>query len=173
MGKQWKECQTIFWGSKIIADGECSHEINRCLLHRRGAMANLYSILKSRDYFAKKGLCSQGSCFSIGHVWMWELDYKESWAPKNWCFWSVLDMTLKCPLDCKQIQPVHPKGNQPRVFFGRTDAEAETPNTLAIWCEELIGKDPDAGKNWKREEKGMTEDEMVRWHHCLNRHEFE
>ena len=106
---------------------------------------------------------------------MWELDYKESWAPKNWCFWTVvLEKTLESPLDCKKIKPVHPKGNQSWIFIGRTDAEAETP---ILWPPDaknwLTGKDPDAGKNWRQEEKGMTEDEMVGWHHRLNRHEFE
>ena len=101
---------------------------------------------------------------------MWELDYKESWAPKNWCFWIVvLEKTLESPLDCKEIQPVHPKGDQSWVFIGRTDAKAETP---VLWPPDvkgwLIGKDPDAGKDWGQEEKGMTEDEMVGWHHRLN-----
>ena len=105
---------------------------------------------------------------------MWELDYKESWAPKNWCFWTVvLEKTLESPLDCKEIQPVHPKGDQSWVFIGRTDVEAETP---ILWPPDvknwLIGKDPDAGKDWRQEEKGMTEDEMVGWHHRLNGHEF-
>ena len=98
---------------------------------------------------------------------MWELDYKESWAPKNWCFWTVvLEKTLESPLDCKEIQPVHPKGNQSWPFIGRTDAEAETP---ILWPPDrknwLSGKDPDAGKDWRREEKGTTEDKMVGWHH--------
>ena len=96
---------------------------------------------------------------------MWELDYKESWALKNWCFWSVvLEKTLESPLDCKEIQPVHPKGNQSWIFIGRTDAKAETPT---LWLPDaknwLIGKDPDAGKDWRQEEKEVTEDEMVRW----------
>ena len=113
--------------------------------------------------------------FSSGHVWMWDLDYKESWAPKNWCFWTVLlEKTLLSPLNCKEIQPVHPKGDQSWDFFGRTDAEAETP---VLWPPDvknwLIGKDPHAGKDWGWEEKGMTEDEMVGWHHWLNGHEFE
>ena len=100
----------IFWG--VAADGDCSHEIKRRLLLERKVMSNLDSILKSRQYFANKGASSQSYGFSSGHVWMWELDYKESWAPKNWCFWTVvLDKTLS-PLDCKEIQPVHPKGNQ-------------------------------------------------------------
>ena len=103
---------------------------------------------------------------------MWELDYKESWAQKNWCFWTVvLEKILESPLDCKEIQPVHSKVNQSWVFIGRTDAKAETP---IFWPPDakswLIWKDPDSGKDWRQEEKGMTEDEMVRWHHQLNRH---
>ena len=112
--------------------------------------------------------------FSSSHVWMWELDYKESWVPKNWCFWTVvLEKTLECPSDCKEIQPVHPKGNQPWIFIGRTDVEAETP---ILWPPDvknwLLGKDPDAGKDSRQEEK-WTEDGMVGWHHQLNGHEFE
>ena len=95
-------------------------------------------IEKQRHYFVNKGPSSQGYGFPSSRVWMWELDYKESWAPKNWCFWIVvLEKTLESPLDCKEIQPVHPKGDQSWIFIGRTDAEAETPNTLATWCEEL------------------------------------
>ena len=112
--------------------------------------------------------------FSSGHVWMWELDYKESWAPKNWCFWIVLfEKTLESPLDYKEIQPVHPKGDQSWVFIGRTDFEAETP---VLWPPDakswLLWKDPDAGKDWGQEEKGTTEDEMVVWHHWPNGHGF-
>ena len=105
---------------------------------------------------------------------MWELDYKESWVLKNWCFWTqVLEKTLESPLDCKEIQPVHPKGDQSWVFIGRTVAEAETPVNLATSCEEwLIGKDPDGGRDWGQEEKGTTEDEMSEWHHWLDAHEF-
>ena len=108
------------------------------------------------------------------HVWMWELDYKESWVPKNWCLWTVvLEKTLN-PLDCKEIQPVHPKGNQSWIFIGRIDAEAETP---ILWPpdanNQLIRKAPDAGKDWRHEEKGTTEDEMVGWHHQLDGHQFE
>ena len=112
--------------------------------------------------------------FSSSHVWMWELDYKENWAPKNWCFWTVvLEKTLESPLDCKGFQPVHPKGNQSWVLIGRTDVEAETPilrpPDAKSW---LIWKDPDAGKDWRQEKKGTTEDKMVGWHHRLNGHEF-
>ena len=132
-------------------------------------------IKKQRHYFANKGQSSLSYGFSSSHVWMWELDYKESWALKNWCFWTmVLEKTLESPLDCKEIQPVHPKGNQSWIFIGRTDAEAETP----ILClpngkNWIIGKDPDAGKDRKQEEKGTTEDEMVGWLHWLYGHEFE
>ena len=165
----------IFFGSKITTDGDCSHEVKRRLLLERKAMTNLDSILKSRDNFANKGLSSQGCGFSSSHVWMWELDYKESWVLKNWCFWIVvLDRTLESPLDCKEIRPVHPKGDQSWIFIGRTDAEAETP---ILWPPDmnswLIRKDPDAEKDWGQEEKGMTKDEMVGWHHQLNGHEFE
>ena len=165
MGKQWK---STFWGSKIISDGNCSHDIKRCLLLRRKAVINLYSILKSRDInFASKGPSSQSYGLSHSYVWMWELDFKGSWEWKNWCFWNmVLEKTLESPLDCKEIQPVHPKENQSWVFIGRTDAEAETP---VLWPPEvknwLIGKDPDSGQDWRLEEKRMAEDKMVGWYH--------
>ena len=115
-------------------------------------------IKKQRHYFVNKGLSSQGYGFSSSHVWMWELDCEESWAPKNGCFWTaVLEKTLESPLDCKEIQPVHPKGDQSWVFIGRTDVEVETP---ILWSPDakswLIWKDPDAGKDWGQEEKGMT-----------------
>ena len=136
---------------------------------------HLYGSLKQRHYFANKGPSSQGYGFSSSHVWMWELDYKESWALKNWCFWTVgLEKTLESPLDCKEIQPVHPKGNQSWIYIGRTDVEAET---LILWPPDaknwLIWKDPDAGKDWGQEEKGTTEDMMIGWHHWLNGHGFE
>ena len=113
--------------------------------------------------------------FSSGHVWMWELDYEESWAPKNWCFWTVvLEKILESPLDCKEIQPVNSEGDQPWVFIGRTDAKAETP---ILWPPHakswLLGKDFDAGRNWGQQEKGMTEDDMAGWHHWLDGREFE
>ena len=138
----------ILGGSKITADGDCSHEIKRRLLLGRKVMTNLDSILKSRDItLPNKCLSSQGYGFSSSHVWMWELDHKESWAPKNWCFWTmVLEKTLERPLDCKEIQPVYSKGNQSWLFIGRTDAEAETP---ILWPPDvkswLIWKDPDTG----------------------------
>ena len=137
-------------------------------------MTNLDGIFKSRD-IAYKGPSSQGYGFSSGHVWMWELGCKESWVPKNWCFWTVvLEKTLESPLDYKEIQPVHSEGDQSWVFFGRTHAKAET---LVLWPPHgnswLIGKDSDAGRDWGQEEKGMTEDEMAGWHHRLDGHEFE
>ena len=162
----------IFRGSKITADGDCSYEIKRRLLLGRKVMTNLDSILKSRDITLPTKVCLvKAMVFSRGHVWMWELDCEESWAPKDWCFWTVvLEKTLESPLDCKEIQPVHPKRDQ---FFGRTDVEAETP---ILWPPHakswLIGKDTDAGRDWGQEEKGMTEDEMAGWYHQLNGHEF-
>ena len=126
---------------------------------------------KQRHDFDDKGLYSQKNSFSSSHVQMWELDQKEGWVPKNWCFWTVvLEKTLECPLDSKEIKPVNPKGNQSWIFIGRTDAEAQASILLLPdvmnW---LTGKDPDAGKDWRQEEKAMTEDEMVGWHHWLNR----
>ena len=151
------------WNQKMLAPWKKNYD--KCRQH----------IKKQRYYFANKGLSSQGYGFSSGRVWMWELDYKKSWEPKNWCFWTVvLRKTLESPLDCKKIQPVYPKGNQSWILIGRTDAEAETP---ILWPPDaknwLIGKDPDAGKDWRQEEKGTTEDEMVGWHHWLHGHEFE
>ena len=123
---------------------------------------NAFSHSWQQRTFANKGPSSQSYGFSSSHVWMWELDYKESWAPKNWCFWTVvLEKTLGSPLDCKEIQPVHPKGNQSWIFIGRTDVEAEAP---ILWPPDaknwLIWKDPDAGKAWRQEEKGR---QKMRW----------
>ena len=131
-------------------------------------------IKKQRYCFANKGLSSQGYGFSSSHVWMWDLEYKESWAPKNWCFWTmVLEKTLEIfPLDFKKIKPVNPEENLFWIFIGRTDDEAPIlwPPDVKNW---LIWKDPDAGKDWRQEEKGTTGDEMVGWHHRLSGHEFE
>ena len=164
----------IFLGSKITLEGDCSHEIKRHLLLGKKAMINLDSILKSRDNILLTSLRSQRYGFSSSHVWMWELDYKESWTLKNWCFWTVvLEKTLESPLYYKEIQPVNPKGNQSWIFIGRTDSEAEPqilwPPDVKSW---LVRKDPDAGKDW-RQEKGTTENEMDGWHHWRNGHEFE
>ena len=132
-------------------------------------------LLKSRHYFANKSLSSQSFGFSSSHVWMWELNYKESWALKNWCFWTVvLEKILKSPLDYKEIQPVHPKGNQSWIFIGRTDVEAETP---ILWPPDaknwLIWKNPILRKIEGRGRRGATEDEMAWWNHWPNGHEFE
>ena len=163
----------IFLSSKITADGDCSHEIKRHLLLGWKVMTNLDSILKIGYITLPTKVCLVKAM--VFPLWMWELDYKESWVQKNWCFWTVvLEKTLESPLYWKETQPVCPKGNQFYIFTGRTDAEAEIPILQPPdgknW---LIGKDPDAGKLWRQEEKGTTEDEMVGWHHWLNRHEFE
>jgi len=166
---------TIFLGFRVTADGDCSHEIQRRFTPWKESYDQpRQHIKKQRHYFANKGPSSQSYGFSSGHVWMWELDYKESWAQKNWCFWTVvLEKTLESPLDCKEIQPVHLKGDQSWVIIGRTDVEAETP---ILWPPDVkswfIGKDPDAGKDWGQEEKGTIEDEMVGWHHWLDGHGF-
>ena len=150
MEQQWKWWKTIFWGSSITADDDCSHEIKRHFLVERKAMTNLDSILKKqKHYFAKKGPSSQSYGFSSSHVWIWELDYKESWVSKNWCFWTVvLEKTLESPLDCKEIQPVRSEGDQPWDFFGRNDAKAETP---VLWPPHvkswLTGKDSEPGRD--------------------------
>ena len=162
----------IFLDSKITADGDCSHEIQRRFLLGRKAMTKLDSILKSRDItLPAKVHTVKAMVFPV----IIKLDHKENWVPKNWCFWTVvLKKTLKSPEDCKEIKAVNPKGNQSWIFIGRNDAEAETP---ILWPPDaknwLNGKEPDAGKDWRQEEKGRTEDEMVGWHHRLNRHEFE
>ena len=163
-GKQWKQWLTIFWGLqnhcrswpqlwnwKMLTTWKESYDQTR------------QHIKKQRHYFVNKGPYCQGYGFSSSHVWMWELDHKESWVLKNWCFLNVvLEKTLESPLVCKEIQSVHPKGDQSWVFIRRLpDAKS--------W---LIGKDPDAGKDWRQVEKGITEDKMARWHHRLNGHEF-
>ena len=132
-------------------------------------------IKKQRHYFANKSPSCQSYDFFSSYVWMWELDDKESWLLENWCFWTVvLEKTLESPLDCKEVQTVHSKGNRSWIFIGRTDVEAETtiicPPDAKNW---LIGKDPDAGKDWRWEEKGMAQDEMVGWHHQHDGHKFE
>ena len=174
MGKLQTVADFIFLGFKITADGDCSHEIKRHLLLGRKAMTNLDSLLKSRAItLSTKAFLVKAMLFPIV-IYGWELDYKESWTLKNWCFWTVvLEKTLESPLDCKEIQPVHPKGNQSWIPTGRTDAEAETPILWPLDTENwLLRKDPDAGKDWRQEEKGMTQDEMVGWHHRLYGHEF-
>ena len=168
----------IFFGSKITANGDCSHEIKRRLLLGRKDMTNLdilKSILKSRDITLPTKVRLVKAMVSSSHVWMWELDLKEIWMLNNWFFWTVvLEEILGSFLDCKEIKAVNLKENQSWIFIGRTDAEAETP---ILWPPDaknwLMGEDPDAGKDWRQEEKGMTEVEVGGWHHWLDRHEFE
>ena len=169
----WCAVTLIFWAPKSLQMVTAAMKLKDAYSLKGKLWPTLDSIFQSRDYFANKGPSSQVYGFSSGHVWMWELDYKESWVLKNWCFWTVLEKTLESPLYCKEIQPVHSKGDQSWVFTGRTDGEAETP---ILWLPDLkswlIWKDSDVGKDWRQEEKGMTEDEMVRWHHRLNGHKF-
>ena len=175
MGKQWKQWETLFWGApKLLQMVTAAMKLKDTWSLKENYDKSRWHIKKQRHYFAGKGPSSQSYGFSSSHVWMWELDYKESWEPKNWCFWTVvLEKTLESPLVCKEIQPVHPKGDQSWVIIGRTDVEAETP---ILWPPDakswLIWKDPDAGKDWGQEGKGTTEDEMVGWHHQLNGHGF-
>ena len=172
MGNRWGNSGwLIFLDSKLTADGDCSHDIKR-----RKVMTHLDSILKIRDItLPNKGPSSQSYGFSSGLVWLWELDYKESWAPKNWCFWTaVLEKTLESPLDCKEIHQIILKETSPEYSLEGLMLKAETP----ILCPPdgknwLLGKDPDTGKDWRQEEKGMTEDEMVGWHHWHDGHELE
>ena len=154
----------ILLGSKVTADGDCSHEIKRCLLPGRKDMTNLDSELKQRHRFAHKAPHSQSYGFSSSQVWIWELDYKESWALKNWCFWTVvLEKTLENPLDCKEIKPINPKENQSWIFIGKTDAEVDAP---ILWPPDakkwLTGEDPDARKDWRQKKTEAAEDEMIR-----------
>ena len=163
----------IFLGSQIAIDGDCIHEIKRHPWKKSYDQPRQH-IKKQRHHFTNKGPSSQSYSFSSGHAWMWELDYKESWASKNWCFWTVvLEKTLESPLYSKEIQPVHPKGEMSWILIGRTYAEAKTlilgPPDAKNW---LIWKDPDAGKDWRLEDKGTAEHEIVGWHHRLNGHEF-
>ena len=177
MGKQWKIVRDfIFFGSKITVDGDCSHEIKRHLLLRRKVMTNLDSMLKSRDItWLTKVHLVKAMAFPLVMYGCESWIIKKSWALKNWPFWTVvLEKILESPLDCKEIKPVNLTENQSWIFVGRTDAEAETP---ILWPPDvknwLIWKDPDAGKDWRQKEKGMTEDEMVGWYHWLDGHEFE
>jgi len=160
----------LFFGKRR----NCANMMSPCILKSRDITASV-CFKKQRHYFTDKGPSSQSYGFSSSHVWMWKLDHKEGWTLKNWCFWTVvLEKTLESPLDYKEIQPVNSKGNQPWIFIGRTDAETDAP---VLWPPEgksrLIRKDPDAGKDWRQEEKGTTEDEMVGWHHRRHGHEFE
>ena len=175
MGNKWKRWHCIFLDYKITMNSDCSHEIKRLAPWKESYDKPRQRIKKQRHPFVDKCLYSQSYDFSSSHVWMWELDHKEGWKPKNWCFWTVvLEKTLESPLDCKEIKSIHPKGNQPWIYIRRTEAEAESP---VLWPPDvkswLIRKDSDSVKDWRREEKGTTEDELVGWHHWLDGHEFE
>ena len=179
----------LFAGPPVLKDGSCCFRRKRqhttVLRAREGAVLVTFVFLclflragMNQKVFYTKVKMTFSSFnpygFSNGHVWMWELDYKESWAPENWCFWTVvLEKPFESPLDCKEIQPVHPKENQSWVFIGRTDAKAET---LVLWPPHakswFVRKDSDAGRDWGQEEKGTTEDEMAGWHHRLNGRQF-
>ena len=182
MGKQWKQWQILFFSDRAPESLQMVTAAMK-LKDARSLKTSYHQprlhINEQRHYLANKGPSSQSYVFSSSHVWMWDLDYKESWAPKNWCFWTVvLEKTLESPLDYKEIQSVlkeiNPKGNQSWISIVRTDAEAET---LILWLPDeknwFIGKDPDAGKDWRQKEKGMTEDKLVGWPPWLNRCEFE
>ena len=173
MGKQWKQWMTLFfWAPKSLQMVTATMKLKDAY-SLEGKLWSTYDqqhIKKQRHYFVNKGPSSQNYGFSNSHIWMWQLDSKESLAQKNWCFWSVvLEKTLVSPLDCKEIQPLHSEGEQPWDLFGGNDAEAETP---VLWPPHvkswLIGKDSDAGKDMRQEEKGMTEDEMAGWHYWLD-----
>ena len=167
----------IFLGSKISVDNDCTHEIyeiKRCLALERKTDTPRQHIKKQRHYFLTN-LYSQSYEFSSSHVWMWELDHKEGWVPKNWCFLAVMfEKTLESPLNCKEIQPVNPKGNKSGIFTGMTDVETETsilwPPDVKSW---FIAEDSDAGKDRRQGEKKTTENELVGWHHWLDGHEFD
>ena len=167
--RTWDPCNVHYFSYEIKNSHVYSFNLD---IHS----TNLDSILKSRDITLPTKVCLvKALVFSSSHIWMWDLDYKESWMLKNWCFWTVvLKKTLESPLDFKEIQPVHPKGNQSWIFIRRTNAEVEAP---ILWPPDLknwrVWKDPDTRKDWMWEKKGITDDEMVGWHHWLNGHEFE
>ena len=172
MEKQWKQWQTLFsWAPKSLQMVTVAMKLKDAPWKKSYDQPRQH-VKKQRYYFANKGPSSQNYGYFSSHVWMWESDHKESWVLKNWCT-VVLEKTLESPWDSKEIQSVNPKGNQSWIIIGRTDAEAETP---ILWPPNaknwLIGKAPDAEKDWRKKEKGMTEDEMIGWHHRFNGHEF-
>ena len=161
----------IFFVSQITADSDCSHKIKTFDPWKKSYYKPWQHLKKQRHCYAAKVCIVKAMVFSSSHVEMWELDHEEGWAPKNWCFWTVaLEKILESPLNSKEIKPVSPKGNQRWIFIGRSDAKAKAPKIL--WLpdvkSQLIGRDHDAGKDWRQEQKRMTEDEMVGWHHRLN-----
>ena len=174
MGRQWKQCPTSFFGApKSLQMVIAAMKLKDTYSLEGKFMTNPDSILKSRDITLPTKV-RLVKAIPSGHVWMWELDCEESWTLKNWCFWTtVLEKTLESPLDCKEIQPVHPKGDQSWVFIGQTDGEAETPILWPLDAKSWFIVKDDAGRDWGQEEKGTTEDEMAGRHHRHNGHEFE
>ena len=175
MWKQCKQCQTLFWGApKSLQMVIAAMKLKDACSWKESYDQPREHIKKQRHYIANKGPSSQDYGFSSSHVWMWELDYEKSWVPKNWCFWTVMfEKALKSPLDCKEIQLVHPQGNQSWIFIGSSDFVAETPK---LWPPDeknwFTIKDPDARKDWRWEKKRMTDYEMTLWYHPLNGREF-
>ena len=177
MEKHWKQRKTLFsLASKGVPTVTAAKKLkDTCSLGKKIYDNAGKQMKKQSHYFVDKVPSHQSYGFSSSHVWMWALDGKESWAPRNWCFGIVvLEKTLESPMDCKEMKPVHPKGNPSWIFIGSTDADSKDP---MYWLPDgknwLTVKDPDAGKDWRREEKGMTEDETVEWHHWIYGHEFE
>ena len=172
MGKQWN---TLFWGAPNHCGCWLQPWNKKTLTPWKKSYNQLRQYIKrQRHYFTNKGLSSQGYDFPSSHVWMWELEYEESWKLKNWCFWTVMfEKTPESPLDCNKIQSVHPKGNQSWLFIGRTDFEAETPIFWPPDMKSWLIWEVWSWNDWRQEEKRMTEDEMDVWHHWLNEHEFE
>ena len=165
--EKWRHWQILFsWAPKSLWIGDCSHEIKRYLLLGRKTVTNLDSILKSRDSNLLTKVCIVKAMVSSGHVWMWELNHKEDWVPKNWCLWTVvLEKTLESPLDCKEIKPVNPKGNQYWIFIGRIEAGLKLQySSCLMWRTNSLEKTLNAEKDWRQEEKEAAEDEMVREH---------
>ena len=173
-GETMKHWETLFWGATKSLCVQ-SWNLKMFLSWKKSYDKSRQRIKKQRDHLADKGPDSQSYGFSSSHAWMWELDHKEDWVLKSWCFQTVvLEKTLESPFNCKEIQPVHPKGNQSWIFIGTTDAEAEAPMLCPLDVKRwFIRKYPEAGKDWRQEENGMTEDKTVGWHHRLNGHEFE
>ena len=174
MGKQWKQWQSLFsWAPTLLWTVTAAMKLKDACSKKE----SYDKVKKQRHYFANKGLSSQSYGFSSSHVWMWDLDYKESWARKNWCYWTVvLEKTLESPLDCKEIQPVHPKGNQFWIFIGRIDLKLKLQYSgHLMWETDSLEKTLmlEGIRRRRQEDKGTTEDEMVGWHHWLNGHEFE
>ena len=175
IGEKVETVTDIFLGSKTTVDSDWSHEIKMLAPWKKSYDKPRKCIENQRHHFADKCPHSKICDSSSSYVQMWQLGHKEGWGPKNWCFQTaVLKKTLENPLESKEIKPVNPKGSQPWIFIGRTDAEAEA---LILWPPDekswLTGKDPDAGKDWGQEETGATEDKMVGWHYWLNGHKFE